>query len=224
VSDVKRPYHAPIREEQAAQTRRRIAVAAAAEFAQRGWAATTIAAVAARAGVTPQAVHLAVGGKAAVLIRGLETAVAGSADETALADRPTLRSVYAEGVGTRRRLNAFATTTSDIYQRAARLFLVLQEAAAADPAAAELADQGAGRRLADHRRLAVLLLPHADEEAVQTLTDTIWVLAGPAVYVDFVHRRGWQPDRYVSWLSDQLAHAVRAARRSRVAHPARRSK
>jgi AcrR family transcriptional regulator len=211
VSGVKRPYHAPIREEQAAQTRQRIAAASAAEFAERGWAATTIAAIAARAGVTPQAVHLAVGGKAALLIRGVETAVAGSADDVPLADRPALRSVYAAGVSTRRRLDAFATTTSDIYQRAARLFLVLQEAAAADPAAADLANQGASRRLTDHRRLAVLLLPHGDDEAIQTLTDTIWVLAGPAVYVDFVHRRSWEPHRYASWLSDQLAHVVRRA-------------
>ena len=212
MSGVKRPYHAPIREEQAAQTRRRIAVAAAAEFAEHGWAATTVAAVAARAGITPQAVHLAVGGKAALLIRGLETAVAGSADDAPLAERPALRSVYAPGVGTRRRLEAFATSTSDIYQRAARLFLVLQEAAAADPAAADLASQGADRRLADHRRLAVLLLPRGDEETIQALTDTIWVLAGPAVYVDFVHRRSWEPDRYASWLRDQLAHVVQRAR------------
>jgi len=71
VSAVKRRYHAPVRQEQAAQTRQRIAAAAAAEFAEHGWSGTTVAAIAARAQVTPQAVHLAVGGKAALLVRAV---------------------------------------------------------------------------------------------------------------------------------------------------------
>lgn len=37
VPPVKRRYHAPVREEQAAQTGQRIAAAAAAEFAEHGW-------------------------------------------------------------------------------------------------------------------------------------------------------------------------------------------
>jgi AcrR family transcriptional regulator len=58
VTPVKRPYHAPVRAEQAAQTRRRVAQAAAEAFAAAGWASTTIAGIARAAGVTPQAVHL----------------------------------------------------------------------------------------------------------------------------------------------------------------------
>lgn len=40
------------------------------------------------------------------------------------------------------------------------------------------------------------------------LVDTIWMLAGPGVYVDLVHRRDWPPERYASWLASQLGHAV----------------
>ena len=79
--------------------------------------------------------------------------------------------------------------------------------------AAELAGQASARRLADHRRLAGLLVPDADEDKLQLLTDTIWVLAGPAVYVDLVHRRGWSPGQYADWLAGQLGAAVQAARR-----------
>jgi hypothetical protein len=83
--------------------------------------------------------------------------------------------------------------TSDIYGRAGRLFLVLAEAAASDATAAELAGQASARRLADHRRLAGLLAPDASPAQLDLRTDTIWVLAGPAVYVDLVHRRHWPP-------------------------------
>ncbi len=214
MSAVKRRYHAPVREEQAAQTRQRIAAAAAAEFAEHGWSGSTVAAIAARARLTPQAVHLAVGGKAALLVRAVEVTVAGATDDELLASRPAFADVYAPGVPASRRLAALAAAGSDIYGRAARLFLVLQDAAASDATAADLAAQASARRLADLRRLAELLVPDATPAQLRLLTDTIWVLAGPAVYVDLVHRRDWPPGQYATWLTDQLTHAVQAARRT----------
>ena len=85
---------------------------------------------------------------------------------------------------------------------------MLAEAAASDATAAELAAQASARRLADHRRLAGLLAPDASSAQLDLLTDTIWVLAGPAVYVDLVHRRHWPSARYATWLTDQLDHAA----------------
>ena len=107
-----------------------------------------------------------------------------------------------------------AAAAGDIYGRAARLFLVLAEAAASDATAAELAAQASARRLADHRRLAGLLAPNASPARLDLLTDTIWVLAGPAVYVDLVHRRHWPSSQYATWLTDQLDHAVASAQRT----------
>jgi AcrR family transcriptional regulator len=77
VAEVKRRYHAPVRTEQAAQTRQRILQAAAEAFAQRGWAGTTIADVAREAGVTAQAVHLSAGAKPTLLISAIQRAVGG---------------------------------------------------------------------------------------------------------------------------------------------------
>lgn len=139
--------------------------------------------------------------------------MAGATDDELLASRPAFADVYAPDVPARHRLEALATAGSDIYGRAARLFLVLQDAAASDVAAAELAAQASARRLADHRRLAGLLVPDATPVQLQLLTDTIWVLAGPAVYVDLVDRRGWSPGQYATWLTGQLDYAVQLARR-----------
>lgn len=209
VGSVKRAYHAPIRQQQAAQTRERIAEAAVQEFTEHGWAGTTVAAIAARAGVTPQAVYQAVGAKPTLLIRAVETAVSGAGDDRMLADRPSFAAAYQPGLSRAQRIRAYAAATASAYGRAATLFLVLQDAARSDPEAAQMAAAGANRRLADTRRLAALLRPDSDEASNAALADAIWVLAGPGVYADFVHRRGWTPERYRSFLEATLNTATR---------------
>lgn len=209
MGSVKRPYHAPIREQQAAQTRERIANAAVEEFAEGGWAGTTVAAIAARAGVTPQAVYQAVGAKPALLVRAIETAVAGAADDVMLADRPSFAAVYEPRLTRTKRLRAYTAAIADAYRRAAALFLVLQDAARSDSDAARMADAGARRRLAETQRLAALLRPDGDQASISALTDAIWVLAGPAVYVDLVHRRQWTAERYQEFLHSMLDTAIR---------------
>lgn len=206
---VKRTYYAPVRERQAAQTRERIAEAAVLEFSERGWAGTTVAAIAARAGVTPQAIYQAVGAKPALLTRAVETAVAGSADDVMLADRPSFAAAYEPRLTKTQRIRAYSAATADAYHRAAALFLVLQDAARSDADAATMAAAGADRRLAESRRLATLLRPNGEESSIAALADTIWVLAGPAVYADLVHRRHWTADRYRTFLEAMLDIAVR---------------
>src|SRR5262249_48744247 len=56
-SIVKRPYHSPLRRAQAEETRNRILDAALRLFSGQGYAATTIAAIAAEAGVVPETVY-----------------------------------------------------------------------------------------------------------------------------------------------------------------------
>jgi len=212
VHPVKRGYHAPVRDEQAAATRRRIVDAAVAEFTERSWSGATVAAIAARAGVTPQAVYLAVGPKPALLVRAVEAAVAGDSAEVALARRPAFHDVYAEGVSVRRRLDAFAAATADVYARAAPLFVALQDAARTDEVAQALDTEAGERRMDDHRRLAALLAPDATAEQVETLGQTIWVLAGPVVYLDAVQRWQWSAEQYRDWLATLLRDAAKRAR------------
>lgn len=206
---VKRRYHAPVREQQAAQTRERIAAAAIEEFTARGWAGTTVAAVAARAGVTAQAVYQAVGAKPDLLIRAVETAVAGAADDVMLADRATFAAAFVPSLSATRRIRAFAEATAQAYARSAVLFLVLQDAARSDPTAEQMAAAGAERRLTETRRFAALLLPEEAGADVDALADAVWVLTGPSVYADLVNRRGWDPARYRTFLETAIAAATR---------------
>ena len=63
----RRAYHSPLRADQAEQTRRRILESARQLFVERGYAGTTVAAVAADAGVAPETIYLTLGGKRGLL-------------------------------------------------------------------------------------------------------------------------------------------------------------
>src|SRR5215470_1984997 len=72
-----RRYRSPRREQQARRTRARITAAAARQFLARGYAAATMRAVAADAGVALPTVELVFGTKARLLKAVIDTAIAG---------------------------------------------------------------------------------------------------------------------------------------------------
>src|SRR4051812_4074732 len=61
------PYRSPLRERQAAETRGRISAAAMELFTEQGFAGTTVAAIADRAGVSVPTIYAAFGSKGAIL-------------------------------------------------------------------------------------------------------------------------------------------------------------
>lgn len=63
----KRPYHSQVRQRQAEETRRRILAAAGELFASRGYAATTLEAIAETALVSPKTIAAVFGSKRALL-------------------------------------------------------------------------------------------------------------------------------------------------------------
>jgi len=88
-----RRYHAPRRAAAAAQTREAILHAAKDQFEARGWAATTVAAVAADAAVSPKTVQALFGTKAALLAAAADYAIAGDVAEMPVIARESVRSV-----------------------------------------------------------------------------------------------------------------------------------
>ena len=67
VNPPRRAYHSPLRADQAQQTRRRILESARRLFVARGYARTTVAAVAEDAGVSPETIYLSLGSKRGLL-------------------------------------------------------------------------------------------------------------------------------------------------------------
>lgn len=201
MTDVKRSYHAPVRDEQARLTRARILAAAADSFAASGWAGTTVASIARTAGITPQAVHQSVGAKPRLLVEAVAAAVAGEEEIRALSQREPFRAAYDNSQSLRRRAEAFAAGTRQVYDRAGALFLVLAQSAPSEPEVAALWDRARADRMSDCRRL-VRTAGHTGRDSHRR-ADELFVQSGPGVHAE-LRGLGWSGNAYQAWLADAV--------------------
>jgi AcrR family transcriptional regulator len=209
----RRPYASPVREESARRTRAAIVAAASDLFTDRGYAATSLADVAAAAGVARPTVFAAFGSKPALLRQILDQALAGDDEPIPVAARPWFRPVWdastQDGV-----LGAYAQVCTLIGGRAARAFEVVRRAAGASPEVTELWDTLQGNRRAGahmvvkHLRKAGPLRPGL---GTRRATDLLWIFNDPAHYHALVLECGWRESVFTDWLSSQMRHALLAA-------------
>ena len=101
-------------------------------FLARGYAATTIDAIAAAARVSRRTVFNSVGGKVVLLRLAMEWAIVGDDEPVALAERPGVRAILAEP-DPRRALALWAQMVVEVASRVAPVSEVLTAAADADP-------------------------------------------------------------------------------------------
>jgi AcrR family transcriptional regulator len=204
----RRRYDSRRRQEQAAQTRRDILAAAGALFRARGYAGTSMLAIAAEAGVVVETIYRAFGSKARLFKAVVEAAVAGGSvrAETPPEERPAIRAVIEE-TDPRRQLELYAATQPGIHRRAGPLTRALVGGAATDPELRVLLDELEAQRLAGLGRMAGLLAERGalrSDLSVEQARDIIWTLCSPAVHDLLVIERGWTSERYRDWLAAAL--------------------
>ena len=205
-----RPYDSSNRARQARETRRRIVEAAARLFIRDGYAATTIAAVAREAGVAVPTVYATLRSKAGILRAVVDLTVRGDDDAAPLASRAAWQELEREP-DPHERLVRFARLHREICDREAAVFAQLEAAAGADAEATELLAEHDRRRYETQSRLARDLDDRDELRAGVTATeaaDSVWTLASERTYLALVRNRGWSPDRYERWLTEQLAAAL----------------
>ncbi len=201
----RRRYRSPLRAEQAAGTRARIATAALELFAERGFTATSVASIAKRAGVSAQSVYAVYGTKGAVLAALL----AGLEDN---ADANGWRERIAAEHDPARKLEAFARWTTTILSTSKDV-IAAANGAAGDPAIVEL------RAEADrHRRQALEALVAALDAggalrpglSVGRAVDRAWMLTGVELYLAATTSCGWTDLDYTEWLGALLVDQLLA--------------
>jgi AcrR family transcriptional regulator len=214
--DVKprRAYHSPRREDAARATRTAVLDAASVLFLEDGYAATSMGAIARRAGVSVETVHAVFGTKGALLSTLVDTTVAGGPDAPAIADQPWVAGLRAEAEpDVRRRLRLLARNGSAILLRRWRLDLVVQVAGAADPAVADLAARLRRERYEGQRALVALAL---DGAALRggldpgEATDLVYALGSPETCRLLLLDRGWSEERFAEWYTDVLERLLLA--------------
>jgi AcrR family transcriptional regulator len=202
----RRRYHSPGRRRQAAATRTAILEAARRLFAERGYEATTIAAVAEAAGVAVQTVYLVFGSKRAIL-SALVDLVKEQADIA-----PTYARLMAEA-DPRRQLRLAVRITRRFTEQAADVIAVMRAAGQGDTDLRERWQAVEQRRLAGLASLARSLRERGALRpglTADAATDILWALDSSEVYQQLVGERGWSGDRYERWLAGALAELLLA--------------
>ena len=210
MTDVRRPYRSPLRDEQAAATRRRIVDAGRDLFIERGYAATTIDAIAERADVSRKTVFTAVGGKAAVLKLAFDWSLAGDDEPVPIADRPEVRRMM-QGTDPAVVLARWVAMNAAIAGRVAALHHVLVVAADTDPQAAALLDTVERQRASGARavvaRLAELggLRATLDQPRAAAIAELVM---DPEPFRRLVLRHGWTADEHTEHLQRVAAASL----------------
>lgn len=204
----KRRYTSPVRDEQAARTRGRILDAAAALFESRGYGATSIRAVADRAGVAADTVYAVFGTKARLLTALVDARLGGDTGVANLLDRPEAVAIRDER-DQRRQIHRFARFVASLVEAAGPVYEILRTASAAGPDMAALHAEMDGYRLRNMRQVAVYLAARGPLRVdVERAGEVIWVLASPDVSRMLRHGRRWSREQHAGWLEDVLTRAL----------------
>jgi len=208
----RRAYDSSRRREQALATRRAVLDAARDRFVEGGYVATTIDAIAERAGVSPETVYATFRNKRTLLSALLDVAMAGDDDPVPILERPWVQQLRDED-DPQRRLRILARNGRLILERTAPIYEVLRGAAAADPEIASLWERNKAQRFAGQRALLGILTrraPLRDGLTAATATDVLFAVGSPETYRLLVIDRGWPADRFERWYADTLARLLLA--------------
>jgi AcrR family transcriptional regulator len=188
------------RERQAEESRQRILDAARSLFMKKGYAGTTVDAIAEGAGLSPKTVTAVFGSKIGVLTELVRPSTFGQRYQQPL-ERLQTDADPVQWVA------LTASITCQVYNALAPELDLLRGAASIAPELTELARQVEARRRANQERLITYLLSQGvlrqglqPEEA----TDELWALSSYDLYRLLVVERGWASERYEAWLAHVL--------------------
>jgi AcrR family transcriptional regulator len=204
----RRIYRSEIRRQRADQTRERVVNAAAELFLRDGYPATTIAAVAAVAGVSVETIYKGFGGKAGLVRAIWERGLAGRGAVHA-EDRSDALREQGEASAL---IEEWSRLTSEVAPRVAPITLLVKGAAGSDAELAALdREMEADRleRMTDNARALVRIGGLRAGIGLQEVADVLWTVSSPQLYELLVLRRGWPLRRYSAFVASTMKAALR---------------
>jgi AcrR family transcriptional regulator len=210
VPEVKRSYDASRRREQARARRLATVLAARDLFERDGFRLTTIAAVAARAGVSAESIYKGFGTKAALAKAAFDVTVAGDDEPVPVADRPAAQAMRDEP-DVRRKIEMFVGGLAQRQARSARVQILIRDGRHVDdslsPVWAKLNDEA----LSGMTMLARHFVESGQVRAgmdVEEVRDVLWNYLAIDTYERLVLIRGWPLERYSAWLARTIIAAI----------------
>ena len=209
--NTRRRYDSTRRQAQAGHTRIGVIDAARRLFLERGFAATTMPAVAADAGVSVQTVYKVFGSKARLAKSVFDTSMAGDDEPETMLERPALASVRDEP-DPRRMFQLYGEFLAVVAPRHVPIQLVIRDAAGSDPTRA-VWDELQAERLRGMSMFAEAFArtrPLREPASPSRARDVLWTYNSAEVFELLVLQRGWAPKRYGRWVADALIAALLA--------------
>ena len=210
MTKVKRSYDASRRREQA-RARRLVVILAARELFERdGFRPTTIAAIAAHAGVSAESVYKGFGSKAALAKAVFDLVIAGDDEPVSVAERPAMQAMRDEP-DVRRKIAMFAEGLAQRQARSARVQILIRNGRHVDDSLApiwvKLNDEGLGgmTMLGRHLLQTGQLRDGIDLDEVR---DVLWNYLAIDTYERLVLIQGWPLERYSQWLTRAVTGAI----------------
>jgi AcrR family transcriptional regulator len=204
-----RAYRSELRQQQAEQTRSRVVEAAAELFAAEGYARTTLAKIAAAAGVSVETVQ-AHGPKAALMIAAAEFAGVGVSGEESIFNLDFGRQLLAIG-DLQDMLDFLAKAVTDIHAGSAKLAPALLGGANSDPELDRYLDEFIAGLNKQTRRMLTVFRERGwvrDDVPFDEVVETSAVLCSVETYIRMTQRDGWSIDAYRGWCRRMLAETV----------------
>jgi AcrR family transcriptional regulator len=205
---VKRSYDSSRRKEQARLTQRAVLRAAHDLFVAKGYGQTTIADIAAVAGVSQETIYAAFRNKATLLHRVWDVTVGGDDDEVVFHERPEIKAVRAEQ-DLAKRLRMQAPISTATARRMTPYTRAVEGAAASEPAAAAMIAEMNRQR---YEGIGVMAREAAAtgqlKVSEQECRDFMWAMTDGHLWHQLVVERGWTDEQFALWLGEMWVAAL----------------
>lgn len=207
----KRKYRSPTREAQARQTRLRILQAARQLFAERGYAGTSMQAIATQADVGMQTIYAIFKSKPRLLVALFNAVSAPPGEENVPVPERAIPQAVGRERDQRKQLRMFAQVVADNLAGGAPVSEIMADAARTEPEIEKVLQTLHAARLrhtmvfVEQLRANGPLRAGLDDVSAR---DIVWTLTSPEVFLLLTRERGWPRERYADWLADTLTHSL----------------
>jgi AcrR family transcriptional regulator len=210
VTEVKRSYDASGRRARARARRLAVVLAARDLFERDGFRLTTIAAIAASAGVSAESVYKSFGSKAAVAKAVFDLVIAGDDEPVPVAERPAMQAMRDER-DVRRKIEMFANGLAQRQARSARVQTLIRDGRHVDDSLGPIWAKLNGEGLAGMTMLGRHLLETGqlrDGIGIDEVRDVLWNYLAIDSYERLVLTQGWPLERYSRWLASAIIGGI----------------
>jgi AcrR family transcriptional regulator len=201
-----RAYDSSGRRAAAAVRRERVLAAASTLMLRDGYAATTVAAIAAEAEVSPETIYKSFGGKTGLVWAMFRRALEGAGPVPAETRSDALRSTDPVTL-----VSGWARLATEVAPRVAPVLLLVRAAALSDQRMREEYDAMNAttlRRMQDNARALAAIGGVREGMSVEEAGDVLFTVSSLEMYELLVMRRGWPVERYSRYVRDTITHAL----------------